>query len=168
MSPGKLSSTLHSCKARNICPWQPQPHTNSPLLLCPGWLDYTWTNSAMQIWKHCGICSRLKDLGLVAHPTDEDSRMLARLTTLLDIKHQFRVCQLPYLFCDKAVFSEGSSNFYCNVVDDSAHYHENPTHADADIFMIISLPKSPLCFEVYMWWGVSDSCGMGIEADTWA
>ena len=94
---------------------------------------------------------RLRDLDLLGYPTDENLHMLARLTTLTAL--QIESISPEYINCHLSSVIKLSSlqalkALYCDAVDDSAHYYvtlkEGPTFADEDLFMIISLPNSPL------------------------
>ncbi len=96
---------------------------------------------------------QLRDLDLLGDPTDEHIYMLARLTTLTALQiestsPEFVKCHLSSVI--KLFSLKALKTLHCEAVDDSAHYsvtlREEPTYADEDIFMIISLPNSPFVF----------------------
>jgi len=112
------------------------------------------SNANLEALQHL---AQLSDLDLLGDPTDEDMHMLARLTTLTallieSISPEYISCHLSSVI--KLSSLKALKIMHCEVVDDSAHYYvtlkEEPTYADEDIFMVISLPNSPFIFEVHM------------------
>ena len=104
---------------------------------------------------------RLRSLDLLGGPTDEDMHMLARLTTLTALEFDSTVepakvtCHLSSVI--KLSSLQALQSMHCTVVDGSAYYSvtlidvDEPTDADQDAFMVISLPNVPFALELHKW-----------------
>ncbi|DBB00329.1 TPA: hypothetical protein ACH3X1_014152 [Trebouxia sp. C0004] len=95
---------------------------------------------------------------LLGHPADEDTHMLARLTTLTaleihSVDQEDITCHLSSVI--KLSSLEALQYMHCAIVDDSAHYSvaliDKPADAEEDAFMVISLPNVSFALEVHMW-----------------
>ncbi len=102
---------------------------------------------------------RLSNLDLLGDPTDEDMHMLARLTTLTALQFHANVepedvtCHLSSVI--KLSSLQALQSLHCTIADGRAHYSVNlfdvDESADADAFMVISLPNVPFAFELHKW-----------------